>query len=249
MTLYELMGWISTVALLVPIALLLIFKLALYRSFPALLGFLFILLSCNILMLGVAPRLDAFQESMHNMLEAPLILAFLTYFSRSLEFRKRMMIALATLVAFELVVLSIEGFSSEAYKIMTAPGLALCLGFGLYFFIHQVKLTIVYQKAFGKAMLASSMFFATIGLSFIYVVRYFTNPQFRQDADLVQFMIVLFTAIGLSIGLIFERKRVKQLEELRIAREELKAIYGDKDEKATGPFGTVAFNLDNEGWN
>jgi hypothetical protein len=62
------------------------------------------------------------------------------------------------------------------------------------------------------------MFFATIGLSFIYVVRYFTNPQFRQDADLVQFMIVLFTAIGLSIGLIFERKRVKQLEELRIAR-------------------------------
>lgn len=249
MTLYELMGWISTAALLLPIALLLFYKLALYRSFPALLGFLVVLLSCNFLLLGFLPAFSAFQESMHHMLEAPLILAYLTYFCRSLEFRKKMMIALAALVIFELVVLSVEGFTSEAYKIMTAPGLALCLGFGLYFFIYQVKLTIVYQKAFGKAMLASSMLFATIGLSFIYVVRYFTSPQFRQDANLVQFMIVLFTAIGLSVGIFFERRRVKQLEELRIAREELKAIYGNKDEKATGPFGTVAFNLDNDGWN
>lgn len=252
MTLYETMGWISTIAVLLPISLLLFFKLALYRSFPALLSYFSFLFICNLFLLDVfggTTQLRSVQDILHNTLAAPLSLAFLTYFARSFDLRRKMMIITGALLAFEMVIIAMKGFTEEAYRILTAPGLLLALAFGIYFFMHQVKLTIMYQKALGKALLISAMLFATIGFTYIYIVRYFINPQYRQDADLIQFLLGLFIAVGVTIGLILERKRVQQLEELRIAREELKEIYGEEAEKTTGPFGTVAFHFDNEGWN
>ncbi|MCR6719289.1 MAG: hypothetical protein NVV59_03140 [Chitinophagaceae bacterium] len=254
MTLYETMGWASTIAVLLPISLLLYFKLALYRSFPALLFFFGILFICNLLLLDIVGnynRLRAVQDVLHNTLVAPLTIVFLSYFARCLANRRKMVLIAMAVLVYEVVVVSFNGFTDQAIRLSTAPGLLIALVFGLYFFAQQVKLTIMFQKALGKALLASLMLFATIGFSYIYVVRYFISPEYRSDADFFHFIVSLVVAVGVAVGLIFERKRVQQLEELRIAREELKEIYADeKDkEKATGPFGAVAFNFDNDSWN
>lgn len=251
MTLYEAAGWISTIVVLIPVTLLLYFKLALYRSFPALLFYFGILFTCNIFLLdifGGSIATRSVQDVLYNTLIAPLSLAFLTYFARNISLRRKMMAITAGLVLFEVVVLSAKGFTDDAYRILTAPGLLLTLVFSVYFFTHQVKLSIIYQKAAGKAILVSAMLFSTIGLLYVYIVRYFINPQYRQDADLIQFLLGLFIAVAVAVGIILERKRVQQLEELRVAREELKQIYGAEAKKATGPFGTVAFNFDSESY-
>jgi hypothetical protein len=251
MTLYELMGWISTVAVLIPIALLICFKLAWYRSMPALLGYFVLLFACNLFLLGVfrgSTEWREIQDVLHNTLAAPLSLIFLTYFARTIDLRRKMVIVSCVVLAFEIIIISVKGISNETYRLITAPGLIFALGFGLSFFANHVKLSIMYQKAAGKAFLVTTMLFATIGFTYIYIVRYFINPQYRQDADLIQFLVSLVIAMGVTVGLIFERKRVRQLEEVRIAREELKSLYGEEAKKTTGPFGTVAFNMDNEGW-
>lgn len=253
MTLYDLMGLISTVALWLPILLLLAFKLAWYRTFPALLGFISVLCVYNLLLIEFLAPSSSFVsivEKTFYFTAGPLVLLFLSYYCRTAVFRKKILMLIAGLLVFETTVAVAKGFSDDAFGILAVPGLVLALGMGLYFFARQVKLTITFQKGVGKAFLVSAVLFATVGISYIYGVRFYTNPAFRHDAQLIQFMICFLFGGALSIGLYFEHKHVKELEEIRIAREELKEIYGESNEKATGPFGTVALNFDqNESWN
>lgn len=253
MRLYDLMGLISTIALWIPILLLLVYKLAWYRSFPALLGYLAILCAHNLLLIEfLAPSASVirFAESAFYFLAAPLTLLFMTYFCRTAAMRKKIHITILAILIFQVVVGSVYGFNDNAFSILAIPGLGISLIAGVLFFARQVKMTIVFQKGLGKAFLVSAMLFASIGITYIYLVRFYANPEYRYDAQLILFMVCLLLGVGLTVGLLFEQKRVKELEELRIAREELKEIYGDVEEKATGPFGTVALHFDNnESWN
>lgn len=254
MRLYDLMGLISTIALWIPILLLVVYKLAWYRSFPALLGYLAILCTHNLLLiefLAPSAAMIRIAEAAFYFLAAPLTLLFLTYFCRTAAMRKKIHITVLAILIFQVLVGGLYGFNDKAFSFLSIPGLGISLIAGLLFFARQVKMTIVFQKGIGKAFLVSAVLFASIGITYIYLVRYYTNPDNRYDAQLILFMVCLLLGVGLTVGLIFEQKRVKELEELRIAREELKEIYGDgHEEKTTGPFGTVALHFDNnESWN
>ena len=86
MTLLHSMGIISTIALLVPIILLLVYKLAWYKSFPALLFYYIILLSYNIIsqqyLTSFGPSTGEYHKVINNLLEVPLVLLFFTYFRK-----------------------------------------------------------------------------------------------------------------------------------------------------------------------
>jgi len=251
MSFFELMGIIATVALLLPVILILIYRLTIYRSFPALLGYLSLLVICNLLLLDYIPlsgHAHLVQNILQNLLVAPLIFLFLTYFSRTALLRRRMQWVFYSVLGIEALTVLIFGFSSREVSLLSGGTLAITIAFALIFFVHQVKLTITYQKALGKALIVSSLLFAAIGLGYIYGVRFFANASYQHDADLIQFLIVTLTSVSLAAGIYFEQKRVKQLEELRITREELKEIYGVEDEKATDPFETVALNFDSDRW-
>lgn len=251
MSFFESMGIIATVALLLPVSLILVYQLTFYRSFPALLGYLSLLVICNLLLLNYIPlkgQAHLIQNIIQNLLVAPLIFLFLTYFSRTVLTRRRMHLIFYSVLGIEALTVLIFGFSSREVSLLSGATLTLTIAFALIFFVHQVKLTITHQKALGKALIVSSLLFAAIGLGYIYGVRFFANASYQHDADLIQFLIVTLTSVSLSAGLYFEQKRVKQLEELRITREELKEIYGGDDEKATDPFETVALNFDSDRW-
>ncbi len=252
MTLYELFGWLSAVLMLVPICLLIYFKLAFYRSFPALVGYFFVAFSCNLLLLDLPDaglRSLAAQDAIYNILSLPLIIIFISYFARNINIRLKILVTATIIIAFQVAIVLLKGFTLGAYRMLMVPALLMAFCMGCYYFAHQVKLTVIYQKALGKAILATSMFFATIGIGFIYAVRHYIHPSYRADTDIIQFMVGIVVAVSASIGILLERRRVQQLEELRIAREELREIYGQETEKATGPFGSIAFHFENESWN
>lgn len=253
MTLFNLMGLISTVALSLPIVVLLTTKLAWYRSFPALFFYYLFVLSYNLVLLGyfkIDGNFRYYHGVVNNLLDTPLMLSFLLYFSKTLAFRKKLLIAILGFVVFEIIIITMYGFNAKATTIILAPGLIITLVISLLFFMHQVKIAVVYHKATGKAIMVASLLFAYVGYCFVYSVFYLIQPAFKDDAHLVFFLITIFSSIALSAGIFLERKRVHQLLELQTTREELKAIYGEQQvKKRANPFEAAALNFDKEQWN
>jgi hypothetical protein len=247
MTLFKLMGLVSTFALALPLILLITTKLAWYRSFPALFFYYLLILSFNFLLLGYI-RIDGnfkyYLGVTCNLMDTPLMLIFLLYFSKTLAFRKKLMIAILSFIVFETIIVIIYGYNTKATTIILAPGLIISLAISLLFFIHQVKIAVVYHKATGKAIMVASLLFAYVGYCFVYSVYYLIKPAFKDDAHLVFFLITIFSSIAMSIGIYLERKRVRQLVELQTTREELKAIYGEQTKKMAAPFEPAMLNFD-----
>lgn len=250
MTLFSVLGLISTIAMSLPIVLLLVLRLSFYKSFPALLFYYLFIFSYNFLNLGyikVDRDITFYHGTLSNLLDAPLILLFLTYFSRTALFRKKLVIATVAFVAFEIVVLIIYGFTIKATTVILAPGLLTVLALSIIFFIHQVKIAVVYHKAFGKAIMIASILFAYAGYSFVYAVYYLIETPYKSDANIIFYLITILTSLSMAIGIYAEQKRVKQLAELQTTREELKAIYGEEETKtATPPIEATIFKFDNE---
>ena len=253
MTLFNLMGLVSTVALGLPIIVLLTTKLTWYRSFPALFFYYLFVFSYNLVLLGyitIDANLKYYHGVINNLLDTPLILSFLLYFSKTLVFRKKLLIAILSFIVFEIIIVAMYGFNAKATTIILAPGLLITLAISLLFFIHQVKIAVVHHKAAGKAVIVASLLFAYVGYCFVYSVFYLVKPVFKDDAHLVFFLITIFSSIAMSAGIYLERKRVQQLVELQTTREELKTIYGGLEpKKMTPPFETVILNIDKEKWN
>lgn len=252
MSLFKLMGLASTLALAIPIIILISARLTWYRSFPALLFYYLILLTFNLLLLDyikVDYSVKYYHAVVNNLLDTPLILSFLLYFSKTLAFRKKLVIAILSFIAFEIIIVMIYGFNTTATTIILAPGLIISLVISLLFFIHQVKIAVVYHKAAGKAIIAASLLFTYVGYCFVYSVFYLIKPAYKDDAHLVFFLITIFSSIAMSVGIYLERKRVQQLIELQTTREELKAIYGEQTKKMAAPFESAIFNFDKKQWN
>ena len=253
MNLFNIMGLVSTLALALPIIILLTSKLAWYRSFPALFFYYFVVLNYTIALMGyidTGSDYKYYHGVICNFLDTPLMLLFLTYFSKTVRFRKNLQIVTLLFIAFEIATMIMYGFTAKATTIILAPGLALTLIISLLFFIHQVKIAVVHHKAVGKAIMISSLLFAYVGYSFVYTVYYLIKPVYKEDAHIVYFLITIFSCITMAVGIHFERARVRQLAELKTTREELKIIYGaERDaKKMTTPREAVILNFDKEQW-
>jgi hypothetical protein len=234
MTWFNVVGLVSTIALLLPITLILILRLAWYKSFPALLayyGALFVYNCVALEFLKVDPLFVRYFGIGNNFLDAPLMLGFMTYFSKTVAIRRKLQFIITLYVSFEIAVIAFFGFNTQAATIILAPGLLLVIILSAITFLHQAKLTIVHQKAAGKAFIVASLLFAYGGYAFIYVVYYILRTQYKADTYLVYFFINFFSCILISTGIYMERKRVTQLNEVRVTREELKVIYGRSSTK------------------
>ncbi len=184
-----------------------------------------------------------------NLMDTPLILCFLLYFSKTRAYRKKLQALILSFIVFEIIILGVFGYTVKATTIILAPGLILSIVIALFSFLHQVKIAVEHHKAFGKAVMAASILFAYVGYGFVYCVFYLVQTQYKDDAHLVFFLITIFSCVAMSAGIHLERKRVEQLMELQTTREELKEIYGEEGpKKMANPF-EAAINFRKEPWN
>lgn len=249
MTWNSVMGLVSSVALFLPILLLLVCRLGTYKTFPALLAYYIIIFSYNLLTEGYIKADNdtvRYWNIVNNLADAPLMLLFLTYFSTSPVFTRRMKWGIGLLVAFELTVIFIKGFTTEAITITLGPCLITVVLFCIFFFIRQTKITIMHSKATGKAIIAAALLFAYGCYTIIYLMFYVFKTPHVADTFLVYFMVATFSSLLMSAGIIIERKRVQKLNELKQTRKELSDIY--KGETAT-PFRAAVLDFDREPWN
>jgi hypothetical protein len=250
MTWNSIMGIISSFALFLPILLILVLRLGSYRSFPILLFYYVFVFVYNLMKEGyIQPHPDVVYcwGVCNNLLDAPLMLLFLSYFSPSAIFAKRLMILIIAYVVFELIIVLLVGFNVAAITIILGPGLLIVFALSLYIFIRHSKIAITNHKAIGKTLIASSLVFAYGCYGILYVLFYVIKTPLVADTFLLYFIVVTVSSIILCTGILFERKRVQKLFELKKARKELHDLY--KDTKPSTPFRSAAMlDFDREPW-
>lgn len=250
MTWNSVMGFISSFALFLPIFFIVALRLSGYKSFPALLVYYASVFIYNLLTEGyIHAPLDAIRYwgLGNNLLDVPLMLMFLTYYSTSPVFTRRMKITILAFLLFEITILLIKGFNVEALTIIMGPGLLLVLGLCLSLFIRQTKITILHRKAIGKALIAAALLFAYGCYTIIYLMYYVFKTPHVADTFLVYFLVVTFSSLLMCAGIIIERKRVQKLNELKTTRKELSAMYDDT--KIAAPKRAAMLDFDREQWN
>lgn len=245
------MGIVSSVALFSPIFFILTLRLSAYRTFPALLAYYSGVLVYNLMTEGYIStnqEIIRYWGLANNLLDTPLMLTFLIYFSTSPIFTRRIKILIAVFLVFEVLVIALLGLNTDAITIILAPGILLIFGLYIYFFIRQSKVTITHRKSAGKAMISAAMLFAYGSYGIIYVMYYLLKTPFIEDTFLLFFLVTTLSSVLVSAGIIVEEKRIRKLNELRRTRRELSDIYAG--EKKTVPHRrTVMLDFDREQWN
>jgi hypothetical protein len=230
MNLLYILGLISSIALLVPVALILILGLSYHKSFVALLIY-YVLSSVYILLQEkIIPSPPDFIRSfglITNLLDAPLMLIFLLLFGYTSDLRKRIRFLIFFFLLFETAVLFFLGFNVKAITVVLGLDLAVILFLSVLFFIHTVRLTIMHQKGMGKSLMISSILISYTIFGLIYIFYYLLKASHINDALILYFIVSLFSALLMSIGIVIENKRIKKLTELKITRKELASLYGE----------------------
>ena len=229
---YSLLGIISSIALFLPVALVIILKLFSNRSFLALALYYFVVAAQNLMrqsVFGVPKWIYQSMSLVDNILDAPLMLLFLTFFSTSVLMSKRIKTCIYIFLAFEAIVLVVFGFNVRAIRIILGPDIAMVVALSFSFFRRYVRLSVSNPKSIGKAVMASSVFISYVFFSIVFIFYYLVkNPRYQGDAELIYYLVSILSSILMAIGILIENKRFKKLDELRHTRKELATIYGEK---------------------
>jgi len=229
---HSLLGIISSIALFVPVALVIILKLFSNRSFLALAICYFIVGAQNLMrqnLFGIPKSISQSMSLVDNILDAPLMLLFLMFFSTSPLMTKRIKTCIYVFLGFEAIVLVVFGFNVRAIKVILGPDIILIALISFSFFLRYVRLSVSNTKSLGKAVMASSVFISYAIFSIVYIFYYLMkNEQYQGDAELIYYLISIVSAILMAIGILIENKRFKKLGELKHTRKELATIYGEK---------------------
>jgi len=244
------LGLISSIALFLPVLFILLFKLGGYKTFPALLIYYFTVFFYNLLSLNyihTGEDTTRYWGIANNLLDAPLMLTFLSYFSTTASLSKRIKQLILVFMVFELAIICWKGLTITAITIIMGPGLLLVIGFCVHFFVKQSKIAMMNGKAMGKAVMAASLLFAYGCYALIYVIYYVLKSPYIEHTFLIYFLVTTFSSLLLCAGIFIERKRIYKLNEAKIARKELAAIYKDAIPSASFSRGPM-LDFDKDAW-
>lgn len=224
----QIMGYISTVTLVLPVTLILSLRLFKNRC----LAFLMVYYTSTLLYNMMTEKIIDLPQTyikgfgiFNNLLDIPLALLYMLYFTKSAGLRKKMHIGIIAFLVFEIFAVIFFGFSKDAITIIMGPGILLIVTLSFNFFIEQVKDVIQYGKGSGKALMAASTLFLYGCFFIIYIFWYVMRTPDIQNAFLVYFFVVTLSSILMTIGLIMEKQRFKKLDELKTTRKELSMLY------------------------
>ncbi|MGC4037245.1 MAG: hypothetical protein QM764_14900 [Chitinophagaceae bacterium] len=238
------MALISVLALSFPLLMLIFTGLVKHKSFPVLCIYYALMIFDNCVGEGYLPipeSISRYTGTICNMLDPLLMLGFIIYFSRSPLIKKRIAWLIACLVVFEIFSVIVFGFNKNGLAVALGPGLTAMLLLSVYFFLHQVKLSVTKGKAIGKAIMISALAFMYGCYFIIYLVSFvFKNPDLASSL-LILYFINLFSCSAMAIGILIESQRVKKLNELLIARKEMAEIYSSISYRSVKPKVFTAF--------
>jgi len=225
-----LLGMASTFALLLPAALILLFKLYTNRSLQALFFYYFFAAVYNLMVQQIIPvSVDVRKVfgTINNYFDTPLMLMFLMFFCADRWISKTIQNVLYIFVGYELFIIALHGFTVEANVYVLGPGILIILMFSISLFMRQIRITIVQGKGLGKTLMLASIVFSYGCFSIIYLFHYIQQIKAVNDIFLLYFITSLVTSIIMAAGLLLVNKHLKTLNELRQTRKELQVFFNN----------------------
>jgi hypothetical protein len=224
------MGIASTFALLLPPALILIFKLYTNRSLQALFTYYLLSAVYNLMVQGVIPvNVDTRRifGTINNYLDAPMMLMFLLFFCVERWKSKAILLSLFIFFAYELVICLFYGFTRETNVYVLGPGIVLILVFSLLLFMRHIKITIVQNRGLGKTIMLASVVFSYGCFAIIYLLHYVQKTTAVNDIFLLYFITSLVTSLLMAGGVLLINQHLKTLKELQHTRKELQVFFNN----------------------
>ncbi len=254
MLFFNIMGYISTIALAGPVLFIIFCRLSFYKTFPLLLIYYANQFLFNLITLGV---LQPDAATIHNygyianLFDAPVMMLFLSMYAPTRLFSKRLKWGMLAFILYEATIILIAGFSKLSNIIIVGTGIGMMIVLGLYVFRRLAKTGAVYRKNPGRLWISAAVTFTYCAYAIVYTLFYLTNVE-RVDyaAFILYFFSTFFSTTAFCVGIYHEGNRVKKLKELRLARRELHEIYkAPKKAIRITPVQTAMLDFDKDLWN
>lgn len=228
-------GLVAGLAFFSPVIIILAYRLFRYKYFAALIIYSLVALISNLMsskILDLPPDVERTYGIINNLLDVPLMMIFMMFFTMKAALRKRMKMLLGLYITFELVIVYITGLQVLTVTIIMGPGLLMVFGFTLYFFAQSVKKSFMNDKFISRAIMASALSFGYGCFIFIYIMHYIMAIKGIPEIYLLYYIVITIFGAVLSAGLVFEGKRKKLQEELLVTRRELLSFFLDEKKPA-----------------
>lgn len=157
----------------------------------------------------------------NNILDAPLMLIFMLYFTKTEKIKKLIFISLGALLLYDLIIYLILGVTNRFLTLVIGPGLFVVTAFAFYFFVDQMKSAMYHKKEMGKAFISGGLVFTYLCFLFIYVMFYVLESTHVMDIYMIYHITFIVLALSLIIGLaIIMRTRSAKPKTIQRSRKE-----------------------------
>ncbi len=221
------LGIISAIAFLLPPLIIVYFRLfnlcliALAIYFFGV--FAYNLMSENII--TVAADIKRNLGVITNYLDVPLILVFMLMFCVEKWKQKLILSLLIVFVVYELTIFHYYQLTPLSSKYIMGPGILLVMIISIYFFILNIKGTIIKGKGIGKTLMASGVLFAYGCYSLVYTFAYIVKTPNRADVFTIYYAASIIFSMLISVGLFWVKKRLQEIKEVQTTRKELSVFF------------------------
>jgi len=223
-----LFGITSVICFCLPIGVVLYYRLYRHASLIALMLYYAItILHC----LGSnstppSPDFKNAWEVVYNFIEIPLMLSALLFFCPAKQKQQKIHFVIEFFLAYETVIALFFGFTAKASLYVMAPGLLVMVTYSLFLFLRQLKFTLTHHKNFGRVLMLGAVLFSYSCYLYMFYAYFFLHAADVSGIYALHFFSSSIAAVIMCIGLYLMRHRIKELQELKIARSELQMIFG-----------------------
>ena len=199
------------------------------RSLAALLIYYVMATLENLMSQGLFPVSENFSNLfgiLTHYFEIPLLLTALLFFCPNKQKKKIITALTLSFIVYEFAVTCIHGFTHEAIVYIKGPGLCLILVYTFFLFVWQVKFSIMHGKNQGRTFMLASLLFAYACYALIYYFNYIQKTPYKDDTRLLYYISFFIASNLMGIGLHLMRKRIKELQSLKVTRKELALFFG-----------------------
>jgi hypothetical protein len=228
MNLNTILGILSAIGFALPVLIIIIARLYMNISLLALVAYFLFGFSYNLMVenvLVVSPDTRRVVGVLINYLDVPFILTAMLMFCTGKWTEKAIKISMGIFGLFELVIFSKYQFSFLSSKYIMGPGILLIMGFSLYFFINNIKLTIMQGKGVGKTLMVTSILFAYGSYLIVYFFAFIQKAANQADVFIIYYLTSIIFSGLMSAGLFYVQRRVREIKEVQNTRKELSVFF------------------------
>ena len=222
------LGTVCVVSLTLPIVIIFYNRYYTYRSLAALLVYYSLVFIDNLLNENIIPAsasLSWYISLIDNYSYVPLMLSALLFFYPAKQKQNKIKLLTLVFLAYEIVVISVCGFTIQSIIYITGPGVCVILIYSFYLFIRQIRFTIYHGKNQGRVLMLAAVVFDCSCYSLIFFFNYIQKTSYQTDVFKLYYISSIISSVLMAIGLQLMNKRMKELQALKTTRRELAMIF------------------------